>query len=45
LLDAHLDTEELLRRPADRWLWPAHLHYLRDLQRTTRAILAQAGDS
>jgi hypothetical protein len=40
LLDAHLDTEHLVReRPSDLQ-WQAHLGYLRDLQRLGREILA-----
>jgi hypothetical protein len=40
LLDAHTDTDRLARGPSTDLLWAAHLHYLRDLQRTGRAILA-----
>ena len=42
LLDAHLDTEQLMRAPSTHLVWLAHLHYLRDLQRTAREILARA---
>jgi hypothetical protein len=42
LLDAHADTEKLVSSPSSQLQWQAHLHYLRDLQRTGRAILAQA---
>jgi hypothetical protein len=45
LLDAHLDTEQLMSAPSDRLVWLAHLHYLRDLQRSARATLARAGAS
>ncbi|MFL5860570.1 MAG: hypothetical protein ACJ780_07310 [Solirubrobacteraceae bacterium] len=41
LLDAHADTDRLVRGPATELLWQAHLHYLRDLQRAGREILAQ----
>jgi hypothetical protein len=41
LLDAHADTDRLVRCPSTEFLWQAHLHYLRDLQRTGREILAQ----
>ena len=41
LLDAHSDTERLIRdRPTERQ-WRAHPSYLRDLQRVGRQILAQ----
>jgi len=43
LLDAHLDTEQLMRAPSTHLVWLAHLHYLRDLQRTAREILARGG--
>jgi hypothetical protein len=45
LLDAHLDTEQLMLEPSTRLVWLAHLHYLRDLQRSARATLARAGSS
>ncbi len=45
LLDAHADTDRLVRGPSTELLWQAHLHYLRDLQRAGREILAQAGQS
>lgn len=41
LLDAHADTDRLVRGPWAEFLWQAHLHYLRDLQRIGREILAQ----
>lgn len=41
LLDAHADTDWLIRGPSTDSLWQAHLHYLRDLQRTGREILAR----
>jgi hypothetical protein len=41
LLDAHLDTEQLMRAPSTHLEWLAHLHYLRDLQRTAREVLAR----
>ena len=44
LLDAHADTEQLVRGPSTRLVWQAHLHYLRDLQRTGREILAGAAN-
>jgi hypothetical protein len=44
LLDAHADTEQLVHGPSTRLLWQTHLHYLRDLQRTGREILAQAAN-
>jgi hypothetical protein len=44
LLDAHADTNRLVRGPSTELLWQAHLHYLRDLQRTGREILAQVSD-
>jgi hypothetical protein len=45
LLDAHADTARLMRGPATELHWQAHLHYLRDLQRTGREILAQGVQS
>jgi hypothetical protein len=41
LLDAHADTDRLVHGPSTELLWQVHLHYLRDLQRTGREILAQ----
>jgi hypothetical protein len=41
LLDALADTEQLARAHPTDVLWRAHLHYLRDLQRTGREILAR----
>jgi hypothetical protein len=43
LLDAHLDTEVLMSSPSTHLVWLAHLHYLRDLQRSSRETLARAG--
>jgi hypothetical protein len=43
LLDAHADTDQLVRGPSTDFLWQAHLHYLRDLQ-TGREILAQGAN-
>jgi hypothetical protein len=40
LLDAHADTDRLMRRRSTALQWEAHLHYLHDLQRTGREILA-----
>ena len=45
LLDAHLDTEQLMSAPSTHLQWLAHLHYLRDLQRCTRETLAWASSS
>jgi hypothetical protein len=44
LLDAHSDTERLGHEPTTSLQWRAHLHYLRDLQRIGREILARATD-
>jgi hypothetical protein len=44
LLDAHADTDQLVRGPSTDCQWRAHLHYLRDLQRTGREILAQGAN-
>lgn len=41
LLDAHADTELLLRERRNELHWRAHLSYLRDLQRIGRELLAQ----
>ncbi len=41
LLDAHADTVQLAHDQSTDLLWRAHLHYLRDLQRTGREILAR----
>jgi hypothetical protein len=41
LLDAHADTDRLVRGPSTQLRWQAHLDYLRDLQRTGREILAR----
>ena len=40
LLDAHADTEQLLRLPRNELRWRVHLDYLRDLQRVAREVLA-----
>ena len=45
LLDAHLDTEQLMREPVSELRWRAHLAYLRDLQRIGREVLAARLDS
>ena len=42
LLDAHLDTEELMSAPSTHLAWTAHMYYLRDLQRSAREALAWA---
>jgi hypothetical protein len=41
LLDAHSDTERLVREQPTELQWRAHLSYLRDLQRIGREALAQ----
>jgi hypothetical protein len=41
LLDAHADTDRLVRGASTELRWQAHLHYLRDLQRTGREILSR----
>lgn len=41
LLDAHWDTERLVRERPTELQWHAHLSYLRDLQRIGRQVLAQ----
>ena len=41
LLDAHADTDRLMRGPSTELGWQAHLHYLRDLQHAMREILAR----
>lgn len=43
LLDAHDDTAELARVPADDEEWAVHLDYLRCLQRKGRQLLAMTG--
>lgn len=40
LLDAHCDTERLVRERPTELQWRAHLSYLRDLQRIGRQVLA-----
>ncbi|HTX30301.1 MAG TPA: hypothetical protein VMD09_02900 [Solirubrobacteraceae bacterium] len=42
LLDAHLDTVELILGRADELRWGAQLDYLRALVRTSEEILAEA---
>lgn len=44
LLDAHRDTERLVREGARELQWHAHVRYLRDLQRVGRQLLAQPID-
>jgi hypothetical protein len=44
LLDAHADTARLVHGPSTDFCWRAHLHYLRDLQRIGREILAQGAN-
>lgn len=41
LLDAHWDTERLMREPPNEIHWRAHLSYLKDLQRLGRVVLAE----
>jgi hypothetical protein len=41
LLDAHSDTERLVRGRPTEVQWRAHLGYFRDLQRIGRQTLAQ----
>jgi hypothetical protein len=41
LLDAHSDTDRLVRGQSTDFSWRAHLQYVRDLQRVGREILAQ----
>lgn len=41
LLDAHCDTEQLVREEGTELDWEAHLDYLRTLQRAAREILAE----
>ena len=43
LLDAHLDTEQLMSAPSTHLAWTAHMYYLRDLQRSARVALAWTG--
>jgi glycine cleavage system H lipoate-binding protein len=42
LLDAHDDTERLVRAKSGEEAWTAHLEYLRSLQRVGRELLAHA---
>jgi hypothetical protein len=44
LLDAHADTDRLAHGPSTDFQWRVHFHYLRDLQRTGREILAQGAN-
>ena len=44
LLDAHCDTERLIRGCPTEQQWRAHLGYLRDLQRIGREVLAEPLD-
>lgn len=41
LMDAHSDTERLVRGCATEHEWGTHLDYLRDLQRVGREVLAE----
>jgi hypothetical protein len=41
LLDAHADTSRLVDGPSTDLTWQTHLHYLQDLQRSGREILAR----
>jgi hypothetical protein len=41
LLDAHVDTMDLVRDGADDLGWRVHLDYLRQLQRVGREALAR----
>jgi hypothetical protein len=43
LLDAHADTARLVRAGVADEDWPAHLDYLRCLQRRGREVLAAVG--
>jgi len=45
LLDAHSDTEHLMREHPTELQWRAHVNYLRDLQRLGRQVLAQPESS
>jgi hypothetical protein len=45
LLDAHSDTERLIRGCSEEQEWRAHLGYLRDLQRVGREVLAEHIDA
>ena len=44
LLDAHDDTARLMLAGIDEAEWPAHLDYLRCLQRRGREVLAAAAE-
>ena len=41
LLEAHADTSRLVEGPSTDLMWQTHLHYVRDLQRAGREILAR----
>ena len=43
LLDAHIDTINLVGASSNNERWAAHLDYLRDLQRVGRETLARFG--
>ena len=45
LLDALDDTSRIAIQPARELVWPAHLEFLRALQRKGREIVAHAGSS
>ena len=45
LLDAHCDTEVLVRGDPTEREWDAHLEYLRTLQRLGRQVLAEPMDA
>jgi hypothetical protein len=45
LLDAHLDTVELMPGWVDELGWKAHLDYLRGLVRTAQEMLAEASSA
>jgi hypothetical protein len=45
LLDAHLDTVELMPGWVDELGWKAHLDYLRGLVRTAEEMLAEASSA
>ena len=45
LLDAHADTERLVREHSSELQWRAHLGYLRGLLRVGREPLAEHGEA
>jgi hypothetical protein len=45
LLDAHFDTERLVRGCPTEQEWSTHLGYLQDLQRIGREVLAEHLDA